>query len=77
VVRTPFFTSRSTRVGLITVPTLAPLVLGAAAAAALVGSAAGALESAADRIAGIKRHAIVIRVIAGDRKYSRIFASRS
>jgi hypothetical protein len=48
----------------------------AAAAAALFGSAAAALESAADKIAGIKRHATAIKVIADDRKYSRIFASK-
>ena len=76
VVRIPFFTRSSTRVGLTAPPTLAPLVLGADAAAALVGAAAAALESAAVRIAGIKRHATAIRVIADDRKYSRIFASK-
>jgi streptogramin lyase len=79
VVRIPFFTRRSTKVGLITaaVPTLAPLFVAAALVAALVGSAAVvALESAAISATGTKRHATASRHTIDDRKQSRIFASK-
>jgi hypothetical protein len=79
VVRIPFFTRRSTKVGLIraAAPTLAPLFVVAALVAALVGSAVVvALESAATNATGIKRHAIASRHTTDDRKQSRIFASK-
>jgi hypothetical protein len=78
VVRIPFFTRRSTKVGLMAAPapTLAPLFVGAALVAALVGSAVvAALESAAYTATGIKRQAIASRDSTDDRKESRIFAS--
>src|ERR1017187_7478986 len=79
VVRIPFFTRRSTKVGLITAaaPTLAPLFVVAALVAALVGSAVVvALESAAPNATWNKRHAIASRHTTDDRKQSRIFASK-
>src|ERR1017187_7524849 len=79
VVRIPFFTRRSTKVGLITAaaPALAPLFVVAALVAALVGSAVVvALESAAQTATGNKRHAIASRHTTDDRKQSRIFASK-
>ena len=58
-------------------PTLALPFVGAALAAALVGSAVVVgLESAARTATGTKRHAIASRDSTDDRKDSRIFASK-
>jgi hypothetical protein len=81
LVRIPFFTSRSTREGLIAEP--GPAAVGAAAVAAAVaavavavvaGAAVGLVESAANAVAAITRHAVATQNPAFDRKEFRIIS---
>jgi hypothetical protein len=77
LVRIPFFTSRSTREGLIAEP--GPAVVGAAAVAAVAvavvaGAAVGFVESAANAVAAITRHAVATQNPAFDRKEFRFIS---
>jgi hypothetical protein len=77
LVRIHLFTSRSTREGLIAEP--GPAAVGAAAVAAVAvavvaGAAVGLVESAANAVAAITRHAVATQNPAFDRKEFRIIS---